>query len=143
MSRMETGLRYRLKRAARQMAAQHRHLSPIFETLGSILDERNAEKAHAGFRKLREALGAHFALEDDVVFPALHGLLPACAVDLEALSREHEQFLEEMRRMADVLSRDLDGFARDFNRLSVALQAHEEREHRIVRLVTDGAGSGD
>ena len=100
---METGLRFRVKRAGRQIADQHRHLRSIYEAIRDAVKRGVAQEARDGLVRLQGAIDAHFALEDDVFFPALHGLHPDYTEALEALSGEHARFVEELRRMGEEL----------------------------------------
>jgi hemerythrin-like domain-containing protein len=133
MDELATGLRYRLRRAVRQIGDQHRHMAAMHRLLGQTLADGERRDAQDAFVRYRHAIGAHFELEDDVFFPAIHGLHPEHAEDLDVLSREHGEFLDELKRMAAELeSGPLETFARSFQRFSDTLAAHEAREERLV-----------
>jgi nucleotide-binding universal stress UspA family protein len=135
---MDTGLRYRVKRAARQIASQHRHIRSTFEAVREAAARGAARELRTALVGLQSAVRAHFSLEDDVLFPALHGLRPEYAGALEKLSREHARFVAELRRMAEGLEiSDLARFASALEALASSLAAHEGREEKLVGVMTD------
>ncbi len=137
MDQMETGLRHRLRRCARQISDQHRHLKPIFGELLGALEQGSADGLRDPLDQLTEAIRAHFSLEDEMLFPALHGLRPQYGADLESLTREHEDFLAQLDRLGATLDESVDAFQREFDTFRAALREHEKREERIVSMVSD------
>jgi hypothetical protein len=134
----ESGLRYRLRRALRQIGEQHRQLDEIQRRLGAAVASGDRGDARDAFVRFRHAVGAHFELEDGVFFPALHGLHPEEGADLEALSREHEGMLGELRRLAPLLeSAPLDRFGASFGAFREEFSTHERREERLVSRLAD------
>jgi iron-sulfur cluster repair protein YtfE (RIC family) len=117
---METGLRHRLRRAARQMASQHEHLRALIQAIADDADVGQIAKVEESVDRLRGAIEAHFSLEDDIFFPALHGLHPKTGRELHALMREH-----------------VDGF----EAFSQSMAAHERREERLVASLADRFGA--
>jgi iron-sulfur cluster repair protein YtfE (RIC family) len=133
MQRMETGLRLRVKRAVRQMSDQHRHIRAIHGSIRDALARGGASDAEAALDRLQSAMEAHFALEDEVFFPALHGLRPEFAEALETLSREHAEFAAGLRRMiADLQASGVEALQNGFEAYTRALVDHEGREEEIV-----------
>src|SRR5262245_39013258 len=139
MESASSGLRFRLRRALRQTEAQHRQLRELGAGLRRAIDSEDRDATREGFRRYREGVGAHFALEDAVLFPALHGLHPGRAADLERLGREHHGFLEALARLAALLEIELTAFAASFESLGMELAAHERREAEVVSSVTAGS----
>ena len=74
MESMETGLRFRLKRATRQIGEQHRDLDKICLELGEAIADGAVNDARDAFQRYCSAVEAHFNLEEGVFFPAIHGL---------------------------------------------------------------------
>jgi iron-sulfur cluster repair protein YtfE (RIC family) len=133
MRQMETGLRHRLRRAVRQMASQHQHLRALIESIEEASEIGQVAKVQESVDRLRGAIEAHFSLEDDIFFPALHGLHPETGRELNALMREHADYLEELARLRAELEADtLDAFAEGFEVFSRTIAAHECREERLV-----------
>jgi hypothetical protein len=140
MDSTKPGLRYRAKRAIRQMGEQHAYLRSIFAEIRRAIEQADAQRTREALGRLQEALEAHFRLEDRVFFPALNGLRSGHTEGLEMLSREHVGFADALRRLGMHLeSSDLAGFGRDFDAFAGSLSAHEEHEERLVADVVGGS----
>lgn len=138
MDLMATGLRYRLRRASRQIAEQHRDMKELVSELERALGEERADQLKDVLLRFRAAMDAHFALEEGVFFPALHGLHPEQRSELEELSLQHQSFGAEIRRMAELLDDDsLERFASAFHELVEGLIMHERREEGVARAIAD------
>ncbi|HZO09544.1 MAG TPA: hemerythrin domain-containing protein [Myxococcota bacterium] len=141
------GLRHRLERALRQIAQQHRQLHELGAGLLAALAAGDRGAVRRGFLRYLEAVGAHFALEDGVFFPALHGLHPERSGELEPIGAEHAGLLDALRRLGERLGPEATAaFAEGFESLRAALAAHERREEQVVSRLTaappaPGAGS--
>ncbi|MEM7410143.1 MAG: hemerythrin domain-containing protein [Myxococcota bacterium] len=122
---MERGLRLRLQRAGRQMARQHQTLRPLAQALGAVSEPMSP----AHFDRFTEALRAHFILEEDTVFPAVHGLHPETEADLEQLALDHDALREELATLARHGTR-VSTHAQEF---LAHLRAHEAREEALLR----------
>lgn len=134
---METGLRHRLKRVVRQMADQHRHLKPLQAELAEAL-ARNLphRQLHERFAHYREAIEAHFTLESEMFFPALHGLRPEWEAELEGLDRDHRRLGEELAGIARRI--EAGDAAEALDRFVARLREHESVEEALVgRLARD------
>jgi len=135
---METGLRHRLRRAARQMSSQHEHLRTLIQAIADAADVGQAAKVEESVDRLRGAIEAHFSLEDDIFFPALHGLHPETGRELHALMREHVDYLEDLARLRERMATGtLAAFAEGFEAFSQSIAAHERREERLVASLAD------
>lgn len=138
MSSMQTGLLFRVRRAAKQIAEQHRHIGEVQGRLESALAGAARDELKQALNRYRGAVDAHFSLEEEVFFPALHGLHPEQGAALERLSAEHGEFT----RALEALERELDGDARErfgeaLRRLVDRMAEHESREERLVRSLAE------
>ncbi len=141
MTSLDTGLRFRMQRAQNQMRAQHRHILPFFEEIEAALLRRNSEPIRGSLDRLAEALEAHFNLEDDVLFPALHGLRPESESEIGALSHDHAALLSDLEGLFESLERDgLEAFEQGLREFRSALRSHEAREEQLVgEMIGPGA----
>ena len=130
---LETGLRHRLRRAVRRSESQHGQLRALLAEIEAPLRAGTRVVAADLVARLRDALQAHFELEDQTLFPALHGLRPEVGAPIEVLSREHAEFLDGL---AGASACDRDAFLR----LRAALGDHERREEQLLESVV---GAGD
>lgn len=137
----QPGLRLRLAHASRRLPVQHDFLDALLATTGRALERTDAAEAQEAMRGFRGALEAHFQLEEEVHFPALHGLQPRCGAELEALVREHHALRDRLLALEGRLGREPgSAVAPDFAELAHALRQHESREERL--FVAD-ARAGD
>jgi len=140
MEPLDAGLRFRLRRTARQIAQQHQSIREIVASL-----ERSLRDGHGGsdavrgvYARYREAVAAHFLLEQDVLFPALHGLHPDRRRELEALEAEHGDFTARLGALGELLaSAPLPEFGAGFERLAREMAGHESREERLAQALAD------
>jgi len=138
MEMSEPGLRYRMRRALRQIGEQHRALGEIHGRLAAALEAGDRRGATDAFVRFRHALGAHFELEEEVFFPALHGLHPDEGAGLEALGREHGGLLAALQRLAPLLeAAPLERFGAELAGFRGALGAHERREEELVSRLAE------
>lgn len=120
----------RLAHEAKRVAAQHDVIDAFERDARAALGGGDAAAIGTALQGFEKALLAHFSLEEEVHFPALHGLDAALRPQLEALERDHLGFREELARL--VASRDA-GPARieAFAALATALRQHEDREEAL------------
>ncbi len=129
----------RLAHASRRLPAQHDFLDALLATTGRALERMSPGEAQEAMRGFRGALEAHFQLEEEVHFPALHGLQPGLEAELEALVREHRALRGRLLALESRTGRETGpALVRDFAALAESLRQHESREERL--LVRDGQG---
>jgi hypothetical protein len=134
----DSGLRYRMRRALRQIGDQHRQLQEIRGRLRAALAAGDGRELRDAFVRYRHAVGAHFELEDGVFFPALHGLHPEAQERLEALGREHVGLLAALQELAPLVEAGaLDGFGAAFDAFGAQMVEHEKREEDLVSRLAD------
>jgi hypothetical protein len=137
----DSGLRYRVRRALRQIGDQHRQLHELRDRIAAAVAAGDRDALRDAFVRYRHAIGAHFELEDGVFFPALHGLHPEQRGDLEDLSREHVDLLGELRRLAALAETPGTGpFGAAFAAFGDAFARHERREEGLVSRLADEGG---
>ena len=89
------------------------------------------------------ALDAHMSVEEDIYFPALHGLRSDLANEFQALVREHELMRDELSQIRDVLAKeDRVAVFAAFDQLADFLNRHERKEEELIARVTEGPVSG-
>jgi hemerythrin-like domain-containing protein len=132
----QPGLSLRMRRETRVISLQHRALDDFYVRLSAAIDGDDPHAARAAFARFADALEAHLALEDGLYFPALRGLVPALAGDLEALCDEHQQLRE---RLADLGQRIEAGCcaecAQPLERLGGDIAEHEGREEGLLASI--------
>ena len=129
---LETGLRHRLRRALRRIESQHVQMRALLQELEEMARSKDAAGAREPLAHLRDALAAHFELEDQVLFPALHGLSPDARISLESLSEQHREFLAEL---GDMLASKRVCDAEAVARLHASIGEHERREELLLEEI--------
>jgi hemerythrin-like domain-containing protein len=137
MVAMQTGLRFRVRRAARKIWEQHRYIDEIQRELECALAGEVREPVKDLFARYRAALAAHFSIENDVYFPALHGLHPEHIGKLEQLAVEHDSFRDALEGLSARLETEngLERFVAAFQELVERLADHEAREERLAEAL--------
>ena len=136
MADRQPGLRLRLAQEARRMANQHRQIGSLAGVLSRALGGTDTRAGRSAFARFRDAIAAHMALENEVHFPALHGLHPELEADLTRLAREHDGFHRELDVLAQGIERgDLGSSARRLDDFVGRFEAHETREERLMERV--------
>ena len=143
MEGLRAGLRSRLRRAVQRVEEQHRALREVAAELDRALASGPREAVDGWLTRMRDGLAAHFELEEEVVFPAFHGLDPATLPEIEQLERDHGRFLD---RLDSLLAREPGATAlasADLKGLRERLAAHELREeHLLTRALAEEGQAG-
>jgi len=129
----EDGLSLRLRREAMRIASQHHQLDQFHEVFENALARGDAAAAELSFARFADALLAHFAIEEQVYFPALHGRDVAAASELAELAREHETLrcaLDEI--LALLRAGDLPACEAAVGAWLPRLVLHERREEALL-----------
>lgn len=133
------GLGKRLRYEADRISSQHRKLDQLYEALRRDLERRARHTACISFGRFRDALEAHFEIEDRVYFPAVHGLCPEHRGLLDRLSSDHVVFCEELVSIQRLLESDeLDESEQRLVELISGLRGHERREDGLLSQLTHG-----
>lgn len=137
----DAGLRMRLRRAAREITGQHRRLRELSKAVHAAIEAGDAEALRRAAQAYRVALGAHFDLEERIVLPALHGLVPHRADEIDALMQEHSEFFGRLVALAERDVSDVEWRAA-FYELGRALAIHECKEEGLFSAAVAGRRGG-
>jgi hypothetical protein len=124
----------RLAQEARRVVAQHQFLDALESSTLLTLERGGVAEMNEALASFENALVAHFAIEERVQFPALHGLDSRFAPELSDLVRAHERFRAEIAALRAQVQANggrpvlLSGFGR----LAAELRLHEEREEKLL-----------
>ncbi len=129
----EPGTLRRMSREARRISSQHRKLDALWGLVVDALGHGRVPDGRAAFQHFHDALEAHFSLEDELYFPALHGLRSDLGDELARLSREHEAL---RRALAEVQDAFTGAHFADCEKLldsvATAIADHEEQEEQLL-----------
>jgi hypothetical protein len=128
------GLTRRLVIEARRMTKQHERLGLLWTALLEPLANDDLDGARRPLEVLADGLRAHFSVEEDVEFPALHGGDPARTAKLQRIIEEHVAFRAALERMqALAAGNDLAGLAEAAADLAASMTDHEAREEALFK----------
>jgi iron-sulfur cluster repair protein YtfE (RIC family) len=137
----DDGLDLRLRREALRIASQHHQLDQFHEVFENALARGDVMAAELSFSRFADALEAHFSVEEQVYFPALHGRDVVTASELGEFVREHDALRGAIDEIfAALRSRDLAACEAAVGAWIPRLVLHERREEA---LMTREAGSRD
>jgi iron-sulfur cluster repair protein YtfE (RIC family) len=125
----------RLAHEARRIAGQHAYLDALESTTLRALERGDAVEMRQALDGFHGAVDSHFTLEEQVHFPALHGLRTELEPELLDLVREHEQFRSALARLDAGVRRsppDAAELAAEFRELTADLGRHEQREEQLL-----------
>ncbi len=129
----QPGLRIRLARQGTGIAVQHRQLDVFVREVSQALRRGQRRDCETAVFRLQGALNAHFAVEEQKIFPALHGLHFELADKILALERDHERLRKDVERLAlAIVASDITTARRALEEFDAALSAHERSEERIL-----------
>jgi hypothetical protein len=129
----DSGLGLRLRREALRIASQHHQLDEFHEVFENALARGDAAGAEQSFARFADALEAHFTLEEQVYFPALHGRDAATAAELAEFVRDHEALRGAVAEIAAALrARDLAAGDALLGTWLPRLVLHERREEALM-----------
>lgn len=95
----DPGLRMRMRGEERRITSQHEKLDDFCREVYTRIDKDGAARAMGDYLLFSAALDAHMTVEEEIFFPALHGLRPDATDDLTRLVAEHEELRLQMEEV--------------------------------------------
>ncbi|MEZ5616077.1 MAG: hemerythrin domain-containing protein [Rhodocyclaceae bacterium] len=94
----------------------------------------------ATYGKFRNAMLAHFGVEEDVLFPAFESRTGMVGGPTQVMRGEHVQMRDLLRQMDEALAqKNADGFGGAAETLLVMMQQHNMKEENILYPMIDQA----
>ena len=135
----EPGARLRLRGEERRIEGQHERLDALCREVYAVLGKEGPLAAINDFLLYKSALEAHMTLEEDVYFPALHGLRGDLSELLTRLVKEHDAVLIELDEIKKRLKkRDATQARLGLESLARFFEEHEKIEEDLLAHVTEG-----
>jgi len=135
----DPGARMRLRSQERRIEGQHERLDLLCREVYATLGKDGPAAAINDFLLYKSAVEAHMTLEEEMFFPALHGLRGDLSGVLTQLVREHDEVRVELDEIKQGLKRQ-DGVAARLGLESLArlFEQHEKVEEDLLAHVTEG-----
>jgi hemerythrin superfamily protein len=132
----DAGLRLRMQGEARRIAAQHEELNRLRTAVSERIDRDGAIAALDTFIRFVATLDAHMNLEEEIYFPALHGLDSDAGGELADLTAEHVEVRLDANEIRNLLRNDERSSARRaFDGLVWRIAKHEMAEENLIARV--------
>lgn len=120
------------------MSIDHKQCDDVFAALERSVAEGHWEKATHAFREFHNAMQQHFAMEEDVLFPAFEQATGSNAGPTNMMRIEHQEIrgiIDELQQALD--QRDAENFAGIADTLNIMLQQHNMKEEGILYPMAD------
>lgn len=133
-----------MKRITTALETHHKSCDDYFAAADDAARHQDWVACAAALRAFREALEAHFGIEEEALFPAFEQRTGMAGGPTQVMRMEHGQ----MRTLADELNqalqrRDADAFAGTAETLLIMLQQHNLKEENILYPMCDRALAQD
>lgn len=133
----DRGLRARMRSEERRINAQHERIDTFCHDVMRRIDQVGAARSIEDFLQLQHALEAHMSVEDEIYFPALHGLRPEAGPELAVLIDEHEEMRREVEGVRRLLvADDLERGRQALGALTSRIERHELVEEELIARVS-------
>ena len=136
---IDSGLRLRMRGEERRISSQHKQLGDLFERTLDAVDAIGPRKAIGDFLLFQTALEAHMSVEEDIYFPALHGLRNDAREELGELVEEHEEIRISLNNVKYLMTKSIEQDARlALAELAKRIGRHENQEEDLLARITEG-----
>jgi hemerythrin-like domain-containing protein len=135
----DRGLRMRMRSEERRISSQHKQLGDLYERVLASVAGGSPRKAIGDFLLFATALEAHMSVEEEIYFPALHGLRNDVGAELVELVTEHQQIRASLPPIQERLAADDRALAlAALDALADRVERHEQVEESLLARITEG-----
>lgn len=135
----DPGLRVRMRGEERRISSQHQQLGDLFDRILASVKGGGTRMALGDFLLFSTALEAHMAVEEDIYFPALHGLRNDIGDELAGLVTEHIRIRGELPKVHERLNGANEADARRaLGELADLIDRHEKQEENLLARISEG-----
>lgn len=122
------------------MAPDHHRCDSLFAMAEESAAAGEWDKATESFGQFRAALGHHFSMEEQVLFPAFEERTGMTMGPTQVMRMEHEEMRHLLEEMADAARRqDRNGFLGFSDTLLTIMQQHNMKEEQMLYRMADQA----
>ena len=125
------------------LPAHHKLCDDLFALAEAAIGDRRVSDGQAKFARFRGEMLAHFATEEDVLFPEFERATGMTGGPTQMMRFEHAQMRALLDAMAaSATAGDIDGYAGHAETLLVLMQQHNMKEENILYPMCDRALGG-
>lgn len=126
------------------LTPDHHHCDTLFATAETAVAQGNWPVATEAWARFHEALRHHFAMEEEVLFPAFEARTGMTQGPTQVMRMEHRQMTDLLNQLADALaSQDSDAFLGDCETLLIIMQQHNMKEEQMLYHMADQVLAGE
>lgn len=120
------------------LATDHKHCDQLFASTEEMVAKSDWNNATANFGQFREVLLHHFAMEEEVMFPAFEARTGMTQGPTAVMRSEHSQMTDLLNRMSGAINRrDADSYLGDSDTLLILMQQHNVKEEQMLYRMAD------
>jgi len=120
------------------LAPDHQRCDGLFAEAEASAASGDWASATANFTRFRDALMHHFAMEEEVMFPAFEASTGMTQGPTEMMRSEHRQMTDLLNQMAeDATHKDSSAFLGDADTLLIIMQQHNMKEEQMLYRMAD------
>ncbi|NLD54067.1 MAG: hemerythrin domain-containing protein [Burkholderiaceae bacterium] len=132
-----------MSRIRAYMSADHRRCDAHFVAAEEAVLAGDWEAAGAAFRRYGDALDAHLAMEEEVLFPAFEEETGMTGGPTAMMRAEHRELRSLVRRVQDALThREVEAWLGSSEMLRILAQQHDLKEEGVLYPMMDRALAG-
>ena len=111
----------------------HRHCDDLFAAAEDVVQRGEWAAAAPAFERFHAQMQAHFAAEEDLLFPAFEAATGMSAGPTKMMRYEHEQMRALLAQLAAACAaHDSEGYAGAAETLLMLMQQHNMKEENIL-----------
>src|SRR5574340_1256502 len=120
------------------LAPDHQHCDTLFAAAEAAVAHGDWQAAADAWPRFQDALRHHFAMEEEVMFPAFEARTGMTQGPTHIMRMEHRQMSDLLNQLSDALARqDADAFLGDCETLLIILQQHNMKEEQMLYHMAD------
>ncbi len=126
------------------LTPDHQHCDALFATAEAAVAKGDWGAAADAWTRFHDALRHHFAMEEEVLFPAFEARTGMTQGPTQVMRMEHRQMTDLLNQLADALARqDTDTFLGDCETLLIIMQQHNMKEEQMLYHMADQVLAGE
>lgn len=126
------------------LTPDHQHCDTLFAAAEDAAGRGEWQTAAEAWARFHDALRHHFAMEEEVLFPAFESRTGMTHGPTQVMRMEHRQMGDLLNQLADALARqDTDAFLGDCETLLITMQQHNMKEEQMLYHMADQVLAGE
>lgn len=126
------------------LVPDHKRCDSLFAAAESAASQGDWDGAKSGYGQFKDALLHHFAMEEEVLFPAFENRTGMKQGPTSVMRSEHRQMTELLNQMYSALARkDANAYLGDADTLLIIMQQHNIKEEQMLYQMADQALAGE